>query len=104
MLGTPVVVVFFNIPVASPDKDVPFILTTVATLPTEVTSPVKFAFVVTVAALPNNEPVNDIAVIVPLALILPEAVILPFDPLAHILPATCRLACGSARPIPIEPD
>ena len=51
MLGTPVVVVFFNIPVASPDKDVPFILTTVAALPTEVTSPVKLAFVVTVEAV-----------------------------------------------------
>lgn len=53
MLGTPVVVVFLSIPVANPAREVPFNLTTVAALPTEVTSPVRLAFVVTVAALPQ---------------------------------------------------
>ena len=52
MVGTPVTVVFFKIPVANPDKDVPFIFTTVAALPLEVTSPVRFALVVTVDAFP----------------------------------------------------
>ena len=48
--GTPVVVVFLSIPVARTAKDVPFILTTVAAFPTDVTSPVKLALVVTVVA------------------------------------------------------
>ena len=43
---------FFNIPVAKPDNAVPLILPTVVAFPTLVTSPVKFALVVTVAALP----------------------------------------------------
>ena len=43
MLGTPVAVVFFKIPVANPDKAVPLICFTVVALPTLVTSPVKSA-------------------------------------------------------------
>ena len=58
MVGTPVTVVFFNIPVANPDRDVPFIFTTVAALPLEVTSPVKFALVLTVVAFPVTLPVK----------------------------------------------
>ena len=58
MVGTPVAVVFFNMPVANPDKDVPFIFTTVAALPLEVISPVKFALVVTVVAFPVTLPVT----------------------------------------------
>ena len=49
-------VVFFKIPVFKPDKSTPLIFLTVAALPTDVTSPVKFAFVVTVAALPVTLP------------------------------------------------
>ena len=63
--GTPVAVVFFSIPVASADKVVPFILTTVVALPEDVTSPVRLALVVTVAALPVKAPVKVGAVTVP---------------------------------------
>ena len=44
ILGTPVVVVFFNIPVANPANDVPLIFPTVVAklpVPVPVTSPVK---------------------------------------------------------------
>ena len=52
IVGTPVVVVFFRMPVDKLANDVPFIFTTVDVLPTLVTSPVRLALVVTVAALP----------------------------------------------------
>lgn len=63
MLGTPVVVVFLSIPVANPASEVPFNLTTVAALPTEVTSPVRLAFVVTFPAVnPEAVPVMFVPV------------------------------------------
>jgi hypothetical protein len=63
MDGTPVLVVFFNNPVAKPDNEVPFIFTTVASLPTDVTSPVRLALVVTVAALPVTLPVIGVVTV-----------------------------------------
>ena len=50
------VVVFFNRPVDKLAKEVPLIFPTVVAFPVLVTSPVKFALVVTVAALPVIEP------------------------------------------------
>lgn len=50
------VVVFFNKPVDNPANEVPLILPTVVAFPVLVTSPVRFALVVTVAALPEIEP------------------------------------------------
>ena len=50
MLGCPVDIVFFNMPVCNPDKAIPLIFSTVVALPTLITSPVKLALVVTVAA------------------------------------------------------
>ena len=47
---------FLSIPVANPAKDVPLILPTVAVFPVLVTSPVKLALVVTVAAFPVIDP------------------------------------------------
>ena len=45
------ILVFFKIPVVNPDNSTPLIFFTVAALPIDVTSPVKFAFVVTVPAV-----------------------------------------------------
>lgn len=54
----PVSVLFFNKPEFKEDKAVPFIFVTVVVLPIEVTSPFKFAFVVTVAAFPAIGPMT----------------------------------------------
>lgn len=77
ILGTHVAVVFFNIPVARPASEVPFILVTVVEFvllpvpsklePVEVTSPVRVPIVLPVAravavvALPDNAPVKVVA-------------------------------------------
>ena len=57
MLGTPVPVVFFRMPVASPANDVPLIFTTVAALADVVTSPVSAARLYVPAVLTSVESV-----------------------------------------------
>lgn len=93
MLGTPVVVVFFRIPVANPAREVPFNLTTVAALPTDVTSPVRLAFVVTFPA------VNPEAVPVMLVPVRDEGV--PPAPLNKTGAPAVPTLIASAAPTPV---
>ena len=99
--------VFFKIPVDKLLNVVPFILPTVVALPVLVTSPVKFALVVTVLAVPDKVPVIIfaekfplaslatialavfalVAVVAELATLPPVLIVANFE--SSILPANC---------------
>lgn len=119
ILGTPVVVVFLRRPVARPDIKVPLILTTVEALPTEVTSPVRLALVVTFPAVrfaavplifvptkadgvPSAGVINtgDVAVNTPVITIPPEPAFMLVVPVVTPLPMVIVLA--PVVPIPMS--